>query len=252
MKENTSVEVLCLAAKITLENGGETYRAEETVRHISRALGCLKTEVLAFPTGVTLTLITETGETVTRIVRVMRRETNLARIDRCNTISRRVSAGELSGDQALLELKKIEAESGYGTKLLLPAFAFSAVFFTLMLQGGIREAVFSLLCGVFAFFIKTGTERKGFPSVFTCLITSFVITEIALLGRVFFPELLIETIISGALMPLLPGLALTNAIRDTIRGDLVSGSARFTEAILCALTLGAGVAITLFLLGGQG
>ena len=46
-------------------------------------------------------------------------------------------------------------------------------------------------------------------------------------------------------MPLLPGLSLTNAIRDTVVGDLVSGTARFTEAVIVAGSLAAGVAVGL-------
>ena len=41
-------------------------------------------------------------------------------------------------------------------------------------------------------------------------------------------------IIAGAVLPLLPGLAMTVAIRDTMRGDLVSGVARIAEALLSA------------------
>jgi uncharacterized membrane protein YjjP (DUF1212 family) len=56
-----------------------------------------------------------------------------------------------------------------------------------------------------------------------------------------------EAVISGAIMPLLPGLAITNAVRDTMRGDLVAGMARTTEALLSAVLLAAGVAVALML-----
>ena len=46
-------------------------------------------------------------------------------------------------------------------------------------------------------------------------------------------------------MPLLPGLAMTNAIRDTMRGDLVSGVARGAEALLVAVALGTGAGLVL-------
>ena len=47
-------------------------------------------------------------------------------------------------------------------------------------------------------------------------------------------------------MPLLPGLAMTNAIRDTIRGDLLSGIARATEALLIASSLAAGAGAIIY------
>jgi uncharacterized membrane protein YjjP (DUF1212 family) len=46
-------------------------------------------------------------------------------------------------------------------------------------------------------------------------------------------------------MLLVPGLAITNAIRDTIEGDLVSGVARAMEAFLIALAIAAGTGIVL-------
>ena len=64
-----------------------------------------------------------------------------------------------------------------------------------------------------------------------------------------------ELIISGAIMPLLPGLAMTNAIRDSMQGDLVSGVARATEALIVAASLAVGVIIVLkawLLMGGGG
>ena len=49
------------------------------------------------------------------------------------------------------------------------------------------------------------------------------------------------------MMPLLPGLAMTNAIRDTIRGDLISGIVRATEALLVASSLAAGAGIVFYM-----
>ena len=55
------------------------------------------------------------------------------------------------------------------------------------------------------------------------------------------------SIIIGAIMPLLPGLAITNAIRDTVNGDLVSGVARTADALLKAVAIAAGVGAVLAL-----
>ena len=49
----------------------------------------------------------------------------------------------------------------------------------------------------------------------------------------------------GAVLPLLPGLAMTVAIRDTMRGDLVSGVARIAEALLVAACVAVGVGAVL-------
>lgn len=64
----------------------------------------------------------------------------------------------------------------------------------------------------------------------------------------------IDILIGGSIMPLLPGVALTNAIRDTLQGDFLSGGARTIEAFISATAtaagVGVGVSIYSFFAGG--
>lgn len=53
-----------------------------------------------------------------------------------------------------------------------------------------------------------------------------------------------QTII-GAIMLLVPGLAITNAIRDTMSGDLLSGVIRASEAFLVAIAIAVGTGAVL-------
>ena len=58
-----------------------------------------------------------------------------------------------------------------------------------------------------------------------------------------------QTII-GAIMLLVPGLAITNAIRDTMSGDLLSGVTRASEAFLVAVGTGAVLSFWMTNIGG--
>ncbi len=58
-----------------------------------------------------------------------------------------------------------------------------------------------------------------------------------------------DNILTGALMTLVPGLALTNALRDLFVGDILSGMVRMCEAALTAFALGGGVGIVIKFLG---
>jgi uncharacterized membrane protein YjjP (DUF1212 family) len=53
----------------------------------------------------------------------------------------------------------------------------------------------------------------------------------------------LDTLIGGSVMPLLPGVAITNAIRDTLQGDYMSGGARAIEAFVSATSTAAGIGI---------
>ena len=54
------------------------------------------------------------------------------------------------------------------------------------------------------------------------------------------PDLQTELIVAGAIMPLVPGLAMTNAVQDTMRGDMVSGISHGVQAILTACLIAGG------------
>lgn len=59
-----------------------------------------------------------------------------------------------------------------------------------------------------------------------------------------------QSVITGTLMLLVPGIAITNSLRDIIGGDFVSGLSRMIEAILIAASIAIGVGIMMMLLKG--
>ena len=51
--------------------------------------------------------------------------------------------------------------------------------------------------------------------------------------------------IIGSIMPLVPGVAFTNAVRDIIFGEYISGTTRMIDAVLVAVCVATGVGIGL-------
>ena len=62
------------------------------------------------------------------------------------------------------------------------------------------------------------------------------------------PSLQTELVIAGAVMPLVPGLAMTNAVQDTMRGDMVSGLSHGAQAILTAFLIAGGSLLAMALM----
>jgi uncharacterized membrane protein YjjP (DUF1212 family) len=62
----------------------------------------------------------------------------------------------------------------------------------------------------------------------------------------------LDKIIIGSVMPLVPGLLITNAVRDLMAGHLVSGMSKGAEAFLTAFAIGSGVALVLAVYSGEG
>ena len=246
-----TLEAVCLASQMILESGGETYRAEETVEKMCQGLGVRHVEVLALPTGLMLTAASG-QDTFTRLVRVRDRAIDLGRIDACNDVSRRVAAGKLSAGEALSELRRIHQGKKDRRLLLIAASALSAASFTVMLGGDWLDFFVSFFCGALVQMVLPPLNRLRVPTLISSMIAGALTTLLALTATLGFPGVHIEPVISGAIMPLLPGLATTNAFRDTIKGDLVSGGARVIEAMLSCVMLAAGIGLMLSMWGGIG
>lgn len=239
-----------LCAQIILENGGETYRAEETVTRICNSLD-LETEIIAIPTGVYITIGKDRVHMNTIIKRIKKRTVNLSAIDEVNTISRKLVNKILTIEEALEQLKELHNNISQKQLLTLIAAALSSGFFALLLEGEIVDFIVAAICGIIVHLISRWIKIED---MFNFAISIIGGASIALISILFVSVLHsgnLDKIITGAMTPLLPGLAMTTAVRDTMRGDLLSGVARGAEALLVAVALAFGVGAVLKLYYGM-
>ena len=68
---------------------------------------------------------------------------------------------------------------------------------------------------------------------------------IGLAGRVF--PIHEDKVMIGDIMLLIPGLALTNAVKDMFVGDTITGSLRLVESVLWAAGIACGFALAVFI-----
>lgn len=78
------------------------------------------------------------------------------------------------------------------------------------------------------------------------LITGMII---CLIGRLF-SFVHIDEIMIGDIMLLIPGIAMTNSIRDILIGDTISGIMRFIETLVWSGALAVGFMGAILLIGG--
>ena len=60
-----------------------------------------------------------------------------------------------------------------------------------------------------------------------------------------------DKIMIGNIMNVVPGVAMTNAFRDMLGGDIMSGVFRLCSAIIDAVAIAAGYAVAILLFGGM-
>ena len=90
-------------------------------------------------------------------------------------------------------------------------------------------------------------ERKKIPFFVAPLMGGLVTGLAACTAHVFRPATQLDKLIIGTMKVLLPGLALSKAMRDLLEGNLISGNSKVVEVLLIACSIAAGVAVALTL-----
>ncbi len=241
------LKVIKLSAQIIIENGGETYRAEETIKFICKSFDISEVESIATPTGFYITISVNGDDNNTLVKRIRKRTIDLQKINDVNNISRKLSDRTITLNEALEELKQINNRTDVDEKHSILYAGLSSAFFALLFGGQLIEFITALFTGILVAVVAKRFEKlhsyQFFSSIFSGLIIAYLaisVTSISKMGNY-------NNIIVGCMMPLLPGLAMTNANRNTIRGGVISGIARATEALLVASSLAAGAGITIYM-----
>lgn len=243
-EDSCYMEPLQLAGRLIMENGGETYRVEETITRMGRAFGLERVESFAVPSGLFISYRREDGGTETSVTRVHRGDRRLNRVDEVNAVSRRVEREGLDCQTALAQLKAIEKEPPYvtGGKLIVAAAACAAGF-TGMFGGSLVDVLISGGVAALVEILSHGLERLNLKDMMATLLGSFFSTLLPMLVQMLFSVGNVGLIVGGALMPLLPGLAMTNAVQDALRGDMVSGLSHGLSAVLTAVLVAGGALV---------
>lgn len=227
-----------------LESGAETSRVEDTLKRIIGHFYKGRSEIFVVMTGFFVSI-----GTCTAAVRVQRRAINLSRVSDINMMSRDIVDSKISFQAAVERLKAIQHKPPYPLWLKTIAVAVCCGVFTLLQSGGFADGLNSFIVGA-ALNILLRVLRKYHTADFIVTFTGGV--SIAVLTVVMYMAGLGENInvmITGAIMPLVPGLAITNAIRDIIAGDYLSGSARMFDATVVAVALAAGAGSVMYVIG---
>jgi len=250
MDYNKLVDTAILAGQIMLESNAETYRVEDVMNRILDTSNLETTEAIAITTGLFVTLDDPTINAISVVKRITIRDTNLNKIAKVNTVSRNLTSGFCTLDEAYNNLKNID-EKQYNPFSKDVAASLISAFFALLLGGGIIEALISWGNGILLV-LSHKIERKVNLGFFiqNMLYSAIIAAGTTLIYRHIFPNFNPDIAISSSIMPLVPGTAITNAFRDTLRGDYMSSGAKALEAIVIALSIAVGVAMGLIVTGG--
>ena len=124
--------------------------------------------------------------------------------------------------------------------------------FAIFFGGAFLDGIAAALIGIVLKLIVYATEKTQVNMIFANVVCSFAVCSIAFAFVMLGFGYSTDKIIIGNIMLLIPGVALTNSIRDMISGDIMAGMLRFCEACLVSLAIAAGYIIAALIFGGIG
>lgn len=228
-----------------MQAGAEVYRVEDTLCRLLSRAGAEDVQAIATPTGIYLS-VTVSGAVSTGVKRMGQSKTDLSKVCELNALSRSV-ASESSPGEILAMVRQIIAKPPEYSKWQQSALvAVAGGAFAVLFGGGLYEAAGGALGAlavqtICVFLTKLGTNR---------FLVDFIGGSTAALSALSLGVLIglnVDLAIIGAIMTLVPGLLLTNAIRDALSGNLLSGTSRMVEAFFVSISIAGGVGTVLSL-----
>ncbi len=228
--------------------GAEINRIEDTLSRMGRAYGAAETNVLAITTSIVITMRFEDNYHITETRRMLKSPSNdYTKLEKYNAISRRCCKTAMP----LNELREMidDAKKPMSALKFFLGGVLATSAFTIFFGGTLKDAA---VAAVFALLICLG-QKYAFefcPNNATFnLLMSFVGGVCICLTVRAFPSLNMDKIIIGDIMLLIPGAAITNAVRDIIVGDVISGTFRMLESLLWAAGIAIGFLLAILLAG---
>ena len=236
--------------EILLTSGAEVVRVEDTLTRLCHAYGFTKVDVFTITSSIVLTVRQPNGSVFTQTRRITARDTNLNRIALVNSLSRRLCQSPLELSALQQAIEEIRQDSHYPSWVQLLAYIIISAAFTLFFGGTVLDALGACISGAVLFLTQSWVKRLNINSILqslvTCAVTALAVVLLVRLGI----GCKASSISIGNIMLLIPGVALTTALRDIINGDTISGILGICEAVVKALAVAIGFAAVLVQMGG--
>lgn len=236
------LKIALLAGEILMQSGSEIYRAEDTAKIISKSFG-VNVECFFMPTGIFISSYGEDNKSISLMKRITHRTVDLHRIEMVNAFSRRINKENLSIEEAERELLRIGEAPYFKFSVMLIAATFTAPVYTLLFKGTLIDALIAAPISATIFIANSGISKIGFFQFFSLFVSGVIAGALTIFAKEIYPPIHIDKVIAGAIMILVPGLAITSAIKDALKGDLVSSGARIGEALLVVIAIGVGLGL---------
>lgn len=249
--ESRVLDVAMEAGHVLLQNGAEISRVEETMDRICRHYGVESGDFFVLSNGIFTTGGRKREGSYARVRHIPVTGARLDKVVAVNQLSREITEGRYENIEAVAQkLKEIDATPAEKKWLQIVASGMGSGFFCVLAGGGLLDSIAAFITGVVLYVYLLYFGKRHFNKI-VCNIFGGMLVVLLCLGC----YLLglgdnLSHMISGAIMPLVPGVAFTNGIRDIADGDYISGAVRMLDAILVFVSIAIGVGVMFSIYNG--
>lgn len=243
-------DVLDLAmnmGRVLLKNGAEIFRVEETIDHVCRRYEIEDVESFVMSNGIFITARVEEEDVYAKVKHIPISGFHLGIVTEVNDLSREIAAGKIGLKEARERLQEIEKMPPKRGRFRILAAGIGSGCFCYLLQANFWESMIAVLIGCLLYIFVIFGENHRLTKIITNIVGGGFITVMALLALAIpwpFPVRM-DKLIIGSILPLVPGVAFVNSIRDIANSDFISGIVRIVDALLVFVYIAIGVGFVL-------
>ena len=232
-------------AKNMLSYGAEVYRVEDTINRIYKSFDNIRAANSLVTYNFIIVSFIYDDTTYTTMRRVVLGDRNLEKISLINDLSRKMVMGGCSLDYAFKKLKEIKNKDRYSNLAVVSSMTLSAPFFAIMFGGTFKDSLIAFaVMAIETLFLLIAAKFKityflsNFLGAFIATVLVMTLAKLIVIHNPF-------SIIIVSLMPLVPGVQITNSVRDFMAGDYLSGIIGAQAAVFVSTAIAIGVVLGL-------
>ena len=270
-----ALELVTRIGEVLLKNGGEIFRVQQTMQLVAKAYGIPGFQVYVLANGLFVSM-QEEGRTITRPVEsgdaagqeylfgqehlasqarlasqvryVPLSSVHLGRVAAVNNLSREIVAQKYTVEEASRKIEQIDKLPFTSNAVQTLMSGLGAGAFCILFGGSLLDSAAAFLSGLVLWIFVLFLTARGANKIMVNILASALVTA---MGVLFFHLFSfgdsMDMIVIGSIVPLLPGVPLTNSIRDYLNGDYLSGTIRMIDALLIAASIAIGTGLVLSL-----
>lgn len=236
------MEVSLQAGHILLENGAEIFRVEETMDRICRYYGLQSGNAFVLSNGIFMTAGSEKENFFAQVQHIPVSGTHLDRVAAVNQLSREIEQGHYTLEEAAAELERIRTMPGKRKWVQIAASGIGSAAFCYLFGGNGMDSLVAFGAGLllYAYILQISTHLS---KIVGNIIGGILVTMFCGLFRLAGAGEHLNFMIIGSIMPMIPGVAFTNAIREIADADYISGTVRMMDALVSFFSIAMGVGL---------